>query len=241
MAHKINDSIKRASTIVANLATGGTIGTAAATVDIYSSIFINQTTANQTISIPNPTDNELKDDLYLGNVGTNFFFYQGYQIMPNTFATLHWSGTQWLVNYNRPLGRQTIVMQQAVGTANGTNLSPNGILMDGIDFTASYTDATFYQPKIINKTGAAITVTFATQDTITESGQYRRAINLSISNNAEQGIENDNLVYSTTGETTVVNSVIIVNNTAMYSYTVISYINPANTIRYYFLTVDKLL
>ena len=41
---------------VANLATGGAIGTAATTVDIKTTFNINQTTANQTLTLPVPTN-----------------------------------------------------------------------------------------------------------------------------------------------------------------------------------------
>lgn len=41
---------------ISNLATGGNIGTAAATVDVKTTFNINQTTANQTITLPSPTN-----------------------------------------------------------------------------------------------------------------------------------------------------------------------------------------
>lgn len=44
------------SVTVGNLASGGVIGTAAATVDIADVIFLNQTTASKLISLPTPTD-----------------------------------------------------------------------------------------------------------------------------------------------------------------------------------------
>lgn len=42
--------------VVANLAAGGAIGTALATVDIKTNFNINQTTANQTLTLPAPTN-----------------------------------------------------------------------------------------------------------------------------------------------------------------------------------------
>ncbi len=41
---------------IANLATGGAIGTAATTVDVKTTFNINQTTANQTLALPTPTN-----------------------------------------------------------------------------------------------------------------------------------------------------------------------------------------
>ena len=44
-----------ASLAIPNLPTGGSIGTAATTVDIKTTFDINQTTADQTLTIPTPT------------------------------------------------------------------------------------------------------------------------------------------------------------------------------------------
>ena len=44
------------SDTITNLVTGGAIGTATATVDAKTTFNINQTTANQTLTIPSPTD-----------------------------------------------------------------------------------------------------------------------------------------------------------------------------------------
>ena len=53
---KINDNFKKATLTVA-LAAPGSLGTAAATVDIVSSINVNYTgTANGAVTIANPTD-----------------------------------------------------------------------------------------------------------------------------------------------------------------------------------------
>ena len=42
--------------VIGNLAGGGAIGTPAATVNIKTTFNINQTTANQTLTLPAPTD-----------------------------------------------------------------------------------------------------------------------------------------------------------------------------------------
>jgi len=44
------------SVTIGDLASGGAIGTAAATVDVADIVFINQTTASKLISLPTPTD-----------------------------------------------------------------------------------------------------------------------------------------------------------------------------------------
>lgn len=58
------------SDTIANLAAGGAIGTAATTVDVKTTFNLNQTTANQTITIPNPTDATAGRIIYVNNVGT---------------------------------------------------------------------------------------------------------------------------------------------------------------------------
>lgn len=50
-----NGSTAFTTLAVANLASGGAIGTAAATVDIYTTFNVTQTTAGQTLSLPSPT------------------------------------------------------------------------------------------------------------------------------------------------------------------------------------------
>lgn len=56
--------------VVANLAAGGAIGTAAATVDIKTAFNINQTTANQTLTLPVPTNTTPGRIIYINSIGT---------------------------------------------------------------------------------------------------------------------------------------------------------------------------
>lgn len=81
---------------ISNLASGGAIGTAAATVDIYTSFAVLQTTASQTITVPNPTTNPTSVFgrlIYVANIGTTSFTLGGTTINPGTTATLIWSNT----------------------------------------------------------------------------------------------------------------------------------------------------
>lgn len=91
----INDNLKQATIEVANLATGGAIGTAATTVDIASSFNITQTTAGQTITIPNPTDTLAGDLVTIRNTGTASFTILAQVLSAGEFATFSWSGTTW--------------------------------------------------------------------------------------------------------------------------------------------------
>jgi len=82
---------------VANDTNGGPLGnglTAAASVDVYTSISVNQTTAGQTITLPTPSASTTYGRvLYLSNIGTTSFTLGGVTINPGTTATLIWSNT----------------------------------------------------------------------------------------------------------------------------------------------------
>jgi len=79
---------------VNNLPTGGTIGTASTTVDVYTAASINQTSSGQTITIPSPTASSVFGRLlYVTNIGTASFTMLGATISPGTTATLVWANT----------------------------------------------------------------------------------------------------------------------------------------------------
>ncbi len=90
------------STLVVNDdSNGGTLGgtpsgglTAAQSVDVYTSISVNQTTAGQTITIPSPTASTTYGRvLYLANIGTTSIIVGGIRIPQGSTATLIWSNT----------------------------------------------------------------------------------------------------------------------------------------------------
>jgi len=92
----ISDNLKTAQLTVA-LAAPGTIGTAALTVDIASSIAVNYTgTANGVVTVPTPTDVQAGDRVSILNVGTQPFSLNGDSIPVGYFAELRWSGTAWI-------------------------------------------------------------------------------------------------------------------------------------------------
>jgi hypothetical protein len=92
---------------VANLAAGGPIGTAAATVDIYTTFNLTQTTANQTVTIPSPTDTTAGRIAYINNTGTVGFTTLGVRIESGKSAQFIWNGTAW--NYVGELAEQGTV------------------------------------------------------------------------------------------------------------------------------------
>jgi hypothetical protein len=80
---------------VNDLASGGDIGTAADTVDIYQSFEINQTTAAQTITFPDPTDTTARKFIYVDNVGSTSFTALGATVLTGAGITAKWNGSAW--------------------------------------------------------------------------------------------------------------------------------------------------
>jgi hypothetical protein len=83
---------------IANLATGGPIGTAAATVDTYTNFNINQTTTLQTLTIPSPTNTTTTKGkvITLNNVGTANFIIGGVTVPAGSYGSAFvWNGTAW--------------------------------------------------------------------------------------------------------------------------------------------------
>jgi trimeric autotransporter adhesin len=80
---------------IGNLATGGNIGTAAATVDIGSSFNVAQSTAGQTITLPNPTTTTAGRIIYVQNTGTVNFDFFGVPLTPNSSRAAIWNGSGW--------------------------------------------------------------------------------------------------------------------------------------------------
>ena len=76
---------------VGDLPSGGNIGTAAATVDIYTNFTIAQTTAGQTVTIPAPTVTTTGRIIYLTNVGSAGYTIGGSVASPGTTMAFIWN------------------------------------------------------------------------------------------------------------------------------------------------------
>lgn len=85
--------------VITNFATSASIGTAATTVDVYSRININQTTASITLTVPNPTNTTTKvSEIWVGNIGTvAFTLTPGGAVDPASAVILKWTGSAWYV------------------------------------------------------------------------------------------------------------------------------------------------
>jgi hypothetical protein len=91
-----NGATLNSTLALTNFAANAPIGTAAATVDIYTSVSVLQTTGSIVLTIPTPTTSPTTvfgRVLYLSNIGTASFVVSGATISPGTTATLIWSNT----------------------------------------------------------------------------------------------------------------------------------------------------
>jgi hypothetical protein len=71
----------------------GSIGTAGATVDIYTSFTINQTTAGQTLTIPAPTTTTTGRLIYITNIGSAGYTIGGSVASTGTTMAFVWNNT----------------------------------------------------------------------------------------------------------------------------------------------------
>jgi len=84
--------------VIADKPTGGSIGTAATTVDVVSLFNINQTTAGQTLTVPNLTNAASGKFIFIRNVGSvSFTLSPGGLLLTGKGAELSWTGAAWNV------------------------------------------------------------------------------------------------------------------------------------------------
>lgn len=79
-----------------DFAASAAIGTAAATVDLYSTVAVAQATSDIVLTIPNPTETTAGRILAVLNTGTSQFKVGGVYVSPNTGASFIWSGATWI-------------------------------------------------------------------------------------------------------------------------------------------------
>ena len=84
--------------VISNKASGGAIGTAAATVDVASLFNVNQTTAGQTLTVPNLTNTTNGKTIHINNVGSTAFTLLSKTIEPGTGILLRWTGSAWSIS-----------------------------------------------------------------------------------------------------------------------------------------------
>lgn len=134
----VNGAVVLESVSISDLPTGGSIGSAASTVDMYSTIFLNQTTVGQTITIPTPTVTTAGRIIWIQNKGT-----AGVRLVNSSGPALGptgtpmsglfgiYDGSAWSFSYS--LVRKTF----SVGTTQ-TIVSPGGANIDVTAGTGIY-------------------------------------------------------------------------------------------------------
>lgn len=83
---------------ISNKASGGAIGTAAATVDVASLFNVNQTTASQTLTVPSLTNTTNGKTIHINNVGSVSFTLLGKTVETGTGIILRWTGSGWSIS-----------------------------------------------------------------------------------------------------------------------------------------------
>ncbi len=136
------------ATAIGNIAGGGNIGSAAATVDVATTFDVNQTTAGQTLTLPAPTNTASGRIVYVNNVGSTNFTMYGETIETGSSSTFIWNGSSWTTSVSfSNTGVDTI------GALDGGTPSANGAEISGTTLYLQSASAT--QPGLINTASQA--------------------------------------------------------------------------------------
>ena len=95
MSIEISGYLMREALVLANFAASGSIGTAAATVDVLSHAVITQTTANVALTLPTPTDLRAGQEFRVTNAGTVLLTVNGLGIGPGLTVNFTWANAAW--------------------------------------------------------------------------------------------------------------------------------------------------
>jgi hypothetical protein len=114
----VNNILEFTAVDLPNFAANGAIGTAPNTVDNVAAVRINQTTANISLTLPNPTITTDRVLFMVFNVGVVSVTVWGVIILPSQVAQFFWNGSTWVAHtvVNRP-------WQKAGVTGEATNNS----------------------------------------------------------------------------------------------------------------------
>lgn len=162
-----NGSTLLASMAIANHGSGGNIGTAAATVDVATTFDITQTTASQTLTLPNPTVTTSGRVAYINSLAGNATFSMyGVNVAAGSSASFIWNGTAWVATATGGTGVNT------VGSLNvsGGGKSANGAVISGSTLSLQSADASFAGLVDINTQTFAGAKTFQDGLTVGSSG-----------------------------------------------------------------------
>ena len=132
-----NGSLLNSAKAMSNYASSGNLGTAAATVDKYTTFTIPQTTSSVDITVPSPTDTTAGRIVYISNTGSASFTLNtsAFTVASGKSVELLWNGTAWTGTTGSGSGVST------VGGFSGSSQT-NGALISGTTITFGPADTT---------------------------------------------------------------------------------------------------
>jgi hypothetical protein len=95
MSLELNGRLLRERITLGNFPTGGVVGANTATVDIISDLAITQTTPNQVLSLPVPSDARNGLSCSVANAGTVSYSMHSVTVLPTQFATYEFHNGTW--------------------------------------------------------------------------------------------------------------------------------------------------
>ena len=126
------------ATTLSNFTSNSNIGTAAATVDVYTTFKIPQTTAGITLTLPAPTDGVSGHIVYVVNTGTQPFTMHGVSVTNGHAQTYVYNGSTWTpTNIDGAGNGVTFVgtIDSQTKSADGAVISGNGVYLQTADST----------------------------------------------------------------------------------------------------------
>jgi hypothetical protein len=123
----------------------GSLGTAAATVDVYTSISISPTASGRTYTIPSPTSATIGRVLYISNINATNTFTIGTTLFgTNSTATMFWNGSTWAFagmdgGSNNYVQNQSSTDQTANFRISGTGQANTSFLTPALDVATAGT------------------------------------------------------------------------------------------------------
>ena len=123
---------------VADIAAGGDIGTAGTTVDVATTFDVTQTTASQTLTLPDPTVATSGRIAFVNNVGTASFTMYGSVVASGQSNAFIWNGSSWVttVSLSGSVVNSVGTIDSQTKSADGAVISANAIYLQTADASA---------------------------------------------------------------------------------------------------------
>jgi hypothetical protein len=130
-----NSSTLDAALSITDKPTGGAIGTASTTVDISTTFTVNQTTAGQTLTLPNPTVTTAGRVIYVLNTGGTTFNIGTVVFAIGSTAEYIWNGTTWTFGSIDTGVTAVGAIDTQTASANGAVISGNTVYLQSASAT----------------------------------------------------------------------------------------------------------